>query len=90
VPRFHLNNILKNVMLPAFKEAGISFWSGWHGFRRGLATNLRDAGIDDLTISEIMRHSDVSVTRASYIKKVPQKVEDAMNAYQAKAGVWTI
>lgn len=30
--------------------------------------NLRALGVDDLTIMEILRHSDVAVTRASYIK----------------------
>jgi len=29
-------------------------------------TNLRALGVDDLTIMEILRHSDVSVSRASY------------------------
>lgn len=57
-------------------------WLGYHAFRRGLATNLRALGTDDLTISEILRHSDVKVTRASYIKVVPQKSVDAMNRFE--------
>jgi hypothetical protein len=41
---------------------------GLHAFRRGLATNLRDLGIHDIVIQAILRHSNVSVIRASYIK----------------------
>ena len=70
-------------MLPALKVAGIE-WKGYHAFRRGLATNLRSLGVDDLTISEILRHSDVAVTRASYIKRVSAKGAEAMDKLEAK------
>jgi integrase len=43
-------------------------WHGWHAFRRGLASNLNDLGVPDLTIQRILRHSDVGTTRKSYIK----------------------
>jgi hypothetical protein len=33
-----------------------------------LATNLHELGITDIVIQAILRHSNVSVTRASYIK----------------------
>jgi len=32
-------------------------WQGWHAFRRGLATNMHDLGVDDETIQAILRHS---------------------------------
>ena len=44
-------------------------WYGWHAFRRGLATNLYELGVPDITIQAILRHSDVSVTRDAYIKR---------------------
>jgi integrase len=59
-------------------------WLGYHAFRRGLATNLRALGVDDLTIMEILRHSDVKVTRDSYIKRVSEKAEEAMNKLAAE------
>src|ERR1019366_5492280 len=34
------NNVLRDKMQPAFKRMGITFWEGWHGLRRGLASNL--------------------------------------------------
>jgi|SRR5437763_3143350 len=62
-------NVLRDVVFPALKKAEIE-WLGYHAFRRGLATNLRALGVDDLTIMETLRHSDVSVTRQNYIKRV--------------------
>jgi len=58
-------------------------WRGWHGFRRGLATNLNSLGVSDLTIQRILRHSDVSTTRNAYIKTLPQQTVDAMALFQA-------
>jgi hypothetical protein len=37
-----------------------------------------------LTISEILRHSDVKVTRASYIKRVDEKSIEAMNRFEVE------
>jgi len=58
-------------------------WSGWHGFRRGLATNLNALGVSDLTIQRILRHGDVSTTRRAYIKTLPKQALDAMALFQA-------
>jgi integrase len=57
-------------------------WHGWHGFRRGLATNLNQFGIDDSVIQRILRHSHVSVTQACYIKTVPRQAVDAMHRFE--------
>jgi integrase len=76
-------NALRDVIAPALEKAGIE-WHGFHAFRRGLATNLRALGVDDLTIKEILRHSDVSVTRASYIKRVDEKSVEAMGRLEAE------
>lgn len=64
------------------RDESLPRWYGWHAFRRGLATILHDAGVDDLTIQRILRHSDVSVTRRSYIKRLPQQAHDAMAKIQ--------
>jgi len=47
-------------------------WYGWHAFRRGLATNLHAAGIPDRDIQGILRHSNIAVTQASYIKSLDE------------------
>lgn len=62
-----LHNLANRVICPALKKEGIP-WPGFHGFRRGLATNLKTLGIDDAVIQRVLRHADVSVTRQSYIK----------------------
>lgn len=66
------NNLLGDQLLPAFKRAGITFWHGWHGLRRGLATNLYRLGVQDLVIQRILRHSNVAVTQQCYIKASDQ------------------
>lgn len=76
-------NVLRDVIAPALEKVEI-VWHGFHAFRRGLATNLRALDVDDLTIKEILRHSDVSVTRASYIKRVNEKSVEAMERFETE------
>lgn len=63
-----LDYIVQSVILPLFEGQEVS-WHGWHAFRRGLATNLHHLGVVDIVIQAILRHSDVAVTRESYIKE---------------------
>jgi integrase len=72
-----LSNVADRTVKPALKKVGLNWW-GWHAYRRGLASNLKDLGIDDLVIQQILRHNDVGTTRNSYIKVRNVKVEDAM------------
>jgi len=67
--------------VPKLKAAGVQCWSGWHGFRRRLATNLFELGEDEATIQAILRHADVKTTRRRYIKKnvVSKESKQAMN-----------
>ena len=53
-------------------------WQGWHAFRRGLATNLNRLGVDDSVIQRILRHSNVAVTQACYIKTASEDAKAAM------------
>jgi integrase len=77
-----LNNVLRACILPVLGAAKIEF-HGWHAFRRGLATNLHDLGIDDHTIKAILRHSSVTVTQRSYIKSLPKQSVVAMNTFDS-------
>jgi integrase len=43
-------------------------WYGWHALRRGFATRLHDAGVQDRIIQSLMRHSSLSVTMKHYVK----------------------
>ena len=60
-------------------------WHGWHAFRRGLGSNLNDLGVLDLTIQRILRHSNVTTTRKSYIHHREHQVTAAMA--QLAAGI---
>jgi len=58
--------------------------SGWHAFRRGLATNLHRPGVPDKTIQSILRHSNLLTTMNAYVKSVPPDAVAAMRALEAK------
>ena len=62
-----------SVMLP-FPSGTV----GMH-FAEDSQPNLHDYGVDDLTIQRILRHSDVSVTRACYIKTMPAQAVEVMS-----------
>jgi integrase len=76
-----LDNLAKRVIRPALSKAGIE-WRGWHAFRRGLATNLKQIGVDDKTIQAILRHADYSTTMNSYVQAMPESVHRAMERYE--------
>jgi integrase len=65
-------------MLPLLKKAKLE-WKGWHGFRRGVATELHRSGVQDIVIQRALRHSNVAVTQESYIQSVPEVVSDALD-----------
>ncbi|MBZ5662399.1 MAG: site-specific integrase [Acidobacteriia bacterium] len=77
----NLANLARRVIVPKLNAAGVQCWAGWHGFRRGLATNLFELGEDEATIQAILRHADVKTTRRHYIKKnvVSKESKQAMN-----------
>jgi integrase len=67
----------------AFVACGLC-WRGWHAFRRGLATNLHRLGVADKTIQRILRHSNVAVTQAAYIKSVDADLRAAIGKLDAE------
>lgn len=52
---------------------------GWHAFRRGLATNLRELKVPDDVIQRILRHADIATTQEHYAKTLPPAVREAMS-----------
>lgn len=75
-----LNACYQRDMKDVLKRAGIS-WHGWHGFRRGLASNLNRLGVDDSVIQRILRHSTVQVTQNHYIKPASPDAVAAMRLF---------
>jgi integrase len=68
----------EDVEVKAFVKSG---WKGWHAFRRGLATNLKRIGAEDVVIQHILRHSNVGVTQRCYIKTSAADVQTTMKAF---------
>ncbi|MGO9575994.1 MAG: tyrosine-type recombinase/integrase [Terriglobales bacterium] len=62
-----LDSLYRRQMKEPLKAAGIE-WEGWHGFRRGLATNLERIGVRESIAAMVLRHSNDRVTRKHYIK----------------------
>jgi len=77
----NLDALAADVIRPALQNASLQ-WHGWHAFRRGLATNLHRLGVPDKTIQAILRHSNVAVTQACYIKTIDSETVAAMRSLE--------
>jgi integrase len=87
----NLERIIGSVIVPALAGQSVR-WRGWHAFRRGLATNLHQLGVADIVIQAILRHSNVAVTRESYIVRDgvdPQSLA-AMQALGKRLGAYAV
>lgn len=74
------------VIRPAVEVAGLP-WYGWHGFRRGIASNLYELGANDKIVQRILRHAKPHVTKERYIKAFDPAVLEAMQRMQATLDV---
>jgi len=70
-------DLARRIIAPKLQEVGVK-WYGWHGFRSGPATNLYALGIEETVIRDILRHADVKVTRAHYIKSTTATSQPVM------------
>ncbi len=69
---------------PELAKAGV-VWKGWHALRRGFATRLHDAGVQDRIIQSLCRHSNLSVTMKYYVKALPEANIAAMQKLSPQA-----
>jgi integrase len=67
---------------PFLRDPSLPMGHGWHGFRRGLATNLNRLGVQGKTIQAILRHATLSVTQNLYIKTVNADSVTAMQSLE--------
>jgi integrase len=72
---FH--NLENRIIRPALKNTPVK-WVGFHGFRRGLASNLFSMGVNPRIIAGILRHSGLATALAHYIKTPPEESRAAM------------
>jgi integrase len=59
-------------------------WKGYHGFRRGLASNLFGLGVNPKIVAAILRHSDVGTTLQWYIQTPEAESREAMQKIEEK------
>ena len=56
-------------------------WLAW--FPARVATNLNRLGVPDKIIQRVLRHSDVAVTQAAYIKPEDKDSKAAMEKFES-------
>ena len=62
-----LDKLAQRVIRPVVESIGLA-WYGWHGFRRGIASNLYELGADEKIVQRVLRHAKAHVTKDRYIK----------------------
>src|SRR5438552_8695665 len=76
-----MDKLAQRVIRPAVEASGLP-WYGWHGFRRGIASNLYALGASDKVVQRILRHAKDQVTKERYIKAFAPDVLEAMQRMQ--------
>jgi len=75
----NLHNLAARVIKPAFEKSSFKIeWHGWHAFRRGLASNLYDLGVQPKVIQAILRHSDIGTTLQYYVQTPTEESREAL------------
>lgn len=77
-----MDKLAQRVIRPAIEAIGLP-WYGWHGFRRGIASNLYALGAGGKVVQRILRHAKPHVTRERYIKVFDPAVREAMRRMRA-------
>jgi len=72
-----LDKLAQRAIRPVIESLGLE-WYGWHGFRRGIASNLYELGADEKVVQRILRHAKSHVTKDRYIKAFDPAVMAAM------------
>jgi integrase len=75
------DKLAKQVVRPAVRAIGLE-WYGWHGFRRGIASNLYALGANEKVVQRILRHAKPHVTKERYIKAFEPAVLAAMKTME--------
>jgi integrase len=69
---------------PALKGKGVE-WYGFHALRRGLGTRLFNNNVPIETVSRILRHGSVHVTRSSYVDVLDSTAVNALKKLPSKS-----
>jgi integrase len=71
--------ILKRHIRPALKQIGVTKRIGFHSFRHGHATMLRQRGVDIKTAQELLRHANSRITLEIYQQSVGEEKREAQD-----------
>jgi integrase len=71
--------ILKRHIRPALEEMGVHKRVGWHTFRHGLATMLRQLKVDVKVTQEMLRHANSRITLDFYQQAVTDEKREAQD-----------
>ncbi|HTA59498.1 MAG TPA: tyrosine-type recombinase/integrase [Candidatus Baltobacteraceae bacterium] len=80
-----VENLLRRQMRKPMAKAGID-WRGWHPFRYGVGTTLKELGVDIKLVQQILRHSDQRLTMDFYIKPTLDQTRKAMTKLERALG----
>jgi integrase len=69
--------ILKRHIRPVLAEMGVNKRIGWHSFRHGLGTMLRQMKVDDKVAQELLRHANSRITQDFYQQAVTEEKREA-------------
>jgi integrase len=71
--------VLRRHIRPALERAGVTKRIGFHSFRHGLGTMLRQQGVDLKTAQELLRHANSRITLEIYQQAVGAEKRAAQN-----------
>jgi len=77
-----LDKLAQRIVRPAVEAIRLE-WYGWHGFRRGIASNLYELGANEKVVQRVLRHAKPHVTKERYIKAFDPAVLAAMKSMEA-------
>ena len=73
------DTVLKKHIRPLLVEMGVEKRIGWHSFRHGLGTMLRQVKVDLKVAQEMLRHANPAITMGLYQQAVTEEKREAQN-----------
>jgi integrase len=73
-------SIMRNIIRPRAREAGITTRFGWHAFRHTYSTLLRANRADIKVMQELLRHASSMVTLETYTQAITAQKREAQSS----------
>jgi integrase len=83
----NLASFTRIAILPALKKENLR-WKGLYSARRSAATILTQLTGDALAAKEVLRHKDLRVTTAAYVRPIPVAAINGMKLLAAEVALW--